>query len=229
MRTYRPYAFPSLARVQAARAGAAVNAGAAAGVPGADGFGAAPSPLLLDEARQDGYRQGYEAGLEAGAHTGADDARREARDALDALCEPVDALIAGFQAVQRDERNALRGELALLVEKVARQVIRSELDTRPEQVLAFVDEALASLPQAPDAVEVRVNADEYRRIEAATPEHAQRWQLVPDARLAPGECRVRAGEREIDAGCGQRLAACLERIAASLAQPGGGTGDGDPA
>ncbi|WP_412530548.1 FliH/SctL family protein [Burkholderia lata] len=207
MRTYRKYAFPSLTHFRATREDG--DRGDAP-LPGLDD---APAIAQLDDARQAGYDDGYAAGMAAGRQEGAQLARRDAQAALDALAEPLDALVAGFDALARAERGAMRDELVALVEKVARQVIRAELDMRPEQILAFVDEALASSAHASDTPEVRVSAADFARIEAAAPELAQRWNLTPDARLAPGECRVKAGAREVDAGCGQRLAACLERIA----------------
>ncbi|MDN7934700.1 FliH/SctL family protein [Burkholderia metallica] len=207
MRTYRKYAFPSLTRFRATREDG--DRGDAP-LPGLDD---APAIAQLDDARQAGYDDGYTAGMAAGRQEGAQLARRDAQAALDALAEPLDALVDGFDALAHAERGAMRDELVALVEKVARQVIRAELDMRPEQILAFVDEALASSAHASDTPEVRVSAADFARIEAGAPELAQRWNLTLDARLAPGECRVKAGAREVDAGCGQRLAACLERIA----------------
>ncbi|MBR8313165.1 flagellar assembly protein FliH [Burkholderia dolosa] len=207
MRTYRKYAFPSLTRFRATREDGARDD---ALLPVLDDV---PSLTQLDDARQAGYDEGYATGVAAGRHEGAQRARDDAQAAVDALAEPLDALMAGFDALAQAERGAMRDELVGLVEKVARQVIRAELEIRPEQILAFVDEALASSAHASDTPEVRVSAADFARIEAAAPALAQRWKLAPDARLAPGECRVKAGDREVDAGCGQRLAACLERIA----------------
>ena len=36
--------------------------------------------------------------------------------------------------------------------------------------------------------------------------------LVADARLESGECRIKAGDNEVDAGCLQRLEACMEQV-----------------
>ncbi|MBN3728600.1 FliH/SctL family protein, partial [Burkholderia sp. Ac-20379] len=132
---------------------------------------------------------------------------------------PLASLAAGFAEAQRAYQAAVREQIAQLVEQAARQVIRGELDARPERLLACVDEALALLPQVPEAVAVRLNPDEYRRIVAVLPEHAARWTLTPDPSLDAGECRVSAGGQELDAGCAQRLAACIERIGAHLATP----------
>ncbi|MFH5254415.1 FliH/SctL family protein [Burkholderia semiarida] len=217
MHAYRKFSFPSISAAHAKQTGAAENSM----VPQS-----CESEVLEidpDEARQTDYEAGYEAGYgagrQAGERDGLDAVRGEAREALDALVAPLDALAEGLRASRLDDRSGMRGEVALLAEKVARQVIRAELETRPERVLEFVDEALALMPRQPDTVEVRINEDDYRRIEAVAPERLRSWSVVPDARLEPGECRVKAGEREFDAGCGQRLAGCFERIAAHLGGP----------
>lgn len=209
---YRRYSFPSLARVRA--------------MAGVDGLPPmldeppvqAAAPELLEEARVHGHAQGHAEGYAAGLQAGAERARALVAEGLKALSEPVQALMAGLDELHEQQRQSLRHEMVPLVEQVARKVVRGELEQRPERLLEFVEEALAGLPVAVDAVEVRLNPDEYGRISAAAPELAQRWQLVPDERLPAGECRIRAGARELDAGCGQRLAACVEQLRALVGQ-----------
>lgn len=217
MRAYRRYAFPPLAQVRAAH-------GRIDPLAQPDDVALLAAPLheplaeaLLDEARQAGYDAGHADGFAAGKKTGAERAQQDTRARFEALAAPVDALAAGFAGAQQAYRAAVRAEVATLVGDVARQVIRAELNARPEQILAFVDEALDTLPKAPESAEVRLNPDDYARISAAAPQRVQGWHLVPDERLAPGECRVKAGDVEMDAGCGQRLAACIERVSAQLA------------
>lgn len=210
---YRRYSFPPLARVRT--------------LAGAEGMqalleeqAAQPSPEQLEQARLEGYAQGHAEGYAAGQQAGAERARTLVAEGLKALSEPVQALMAGLSELQEQHRQGLRQQLVPLVEQVARQVVRGELEARPERLLQFVEEALAGLPVEVTGVEVRLNPEEYRRIGAAAPEQVQRWQLVPDERLPPGECRIRAGARELDAGCGQRLAACLEQLRTLVSQAG---------
>jgi flagellar assembly protein FliH len=235
MQPYRRYTFPSLAQCLAGTAGAARVSQERA--PPSDsrqseealrsargvGYGAG-----YESAYESGYKSGYEAGHEAGREAGYEAghatglaegrsaASLEAMDAFVALGEPLDAIVAGFRSLHEATRREMRDELAGLVERVSRQVIRRELAQRPELLLEFVDEALAAMPKAPENVEVRLNPGEYGRVLAAVPERAAAWHLTPDARLEPGECRVKAGGREMDAGCSQRLAVCIERVSAHL-------------
>ncbi|GAB7539394.1 FliH/SctL family protein [Burkholderia sp. 3C] len=224
MQRYRRHVFPSLARRAEPSSGLSDTGSAPlGGRPGRACEAGEPAARVaaeaLDAARRAGFAEGREAGYAEGEQAGAAAARRAARDALDALAQPLASLVAGFTEAQHASRAAVREQIAQLVEQAARQVIRGELEARPERLLACVDEALTLLPQVPEAVAVRLNPDEYRRIVAVLPEHAARWTLTPDPSLDGGECRVSAGGQELDAGCAQRLAACIERIGAHLAAP----------
>jgi flagellar assembly protein FliH len=65
-------------------------------------------------------------------------------------------------------------------------------------------------------VQILLNPDECARIKSISPERASAWRLVPDERLALGECRVVTAQSEVDVGCQQRLDACLDTLADHL-------------
>lgn len=214
MSHYRPHRFPPLSQVT-------LNASSPAQLQLAlaDGF---------QQGLEKGYREGYDSGLQearaAGLAQGREQGLREGRDEgmqavrthVEQLLQPVDALLDGLRHAQADYQSALRKEVVDLVGKVARQVIRCELALQPVQLLALVDETLATMPPAREGVEVFLNPEELERIRELDPARAARWKLIADPRLEPGECRVKADGREADAGCRQRLAACMERVGAQL-------------
>ncbi|MCC4596676.1 FliH/SctL family protein [Xanthomonas campestris pv. phormiicola] len=212
-RAYRAFAFPSLARLRAAEE--AENMAGLLDTP----LDSAQELQRMEDARREGHEAGVAQGYRDGLAAGGERAQTLVADGLQALSAPLEALIAGLHTLQQQQRDALRQELAPLVEQVARKVVRAELELHPERLLAFVDEALAALPSDDEHVEVRLHPDEYRRISNVAAEQAARWQLRPDERLAKGECRIKAGPRELDAGCDQRLAACMEQLHALL-EPG---------
>ncbi|WP_349744269.1 flagellar assembly protein FliH [Roseateles cavernae] len=206
----RPHRFPPLAQLHARRE---VEQSSPAQLQAAlaEGF---------QEGLSKGYEEGYASGLQAGSEEaqaqgreqGLAQGRREVTERFEHLAAPVDALFSELQALQIELQAAARKEVVELVEKVARQVIRAELTLQPSQLLALVDETLASMPIARDGVEVFLNPEDLRRISELAPERAQAWSLLPDPKLESGECRLHAGGREADAGCRQRLAACMEQV-----------------
>jgi flagellar assembly protein FliH len=229
MKSFRPYHFPPLAQV----AGPAV--GSQSGSAADDWQGA-----VADGYRQ-GQRDGYDAGVEQGradglaaGHAeglarGLEDARAQALADLAEHARPVDALLEGLVKLRTELRAAQRNEVVDLVGKIARQVIRAELALNPVQLLSLVDEALAAMPPSRDQVEVFMNPEEVKRITELDPQRAQKWTLLADPSLAPGECRVRAGDHEVDAGCQGRLAACMEQVSEQLHAAAEEQGEEEPA
>jgi flagellar assembly protein FliH len=171
----------------------------------------------LQQGWQSGHHEGLTAGRSEGRAEGLAQGAEEARARLDQLGAPLERALEQVHQLQADYQAALRKEVVDLVAKVARQVIRCELALQPQQLLAMVDETLATLPRVgDDEVEVRLNPEECQRIRELQPEAAQRWKLRPDPRLEPGECHVHAGSHEADAGCRQRQAAVMDQVSAQL-------------
>jgi len=213
----RPHRFPPLAQLHARRE--------------VEQSSPAQLQAVLAEGFQEGLSKGYEEGHASGLQAGSEQAqadgreqglalgRREVQERFEHLAKPVDALFKELTALQVELQAAARKEVVELVEKVARQVIRAELTLQPAQLLALVDETLASMPIARDGVEVFLNPEDLRRITELAPERAQAWTLLPDPALESGECRLHAGGREADAGCRQRLVACMDQVKAQMIEP----------
>lgn len=216
-RVWRSHRFTALAQLADASAWA--------------GPGATPSQVTAamhdgyQRGMERGYREGHESGLRSGMETGRVEGREEGRqqgvetgrqEALarfDRLAAPATAMLEQLKQMQADYQTAMRKEVIELVAKVARQVIRKEIQMQPMQLLALVDEALSTMPRvAEHEIAVYLNSQDCERIIELNPAQAERWNLWADDKLEPGECRVKAGQREADAGCSQRLAACMEQI-----------------
>lgn len=195
------------------------------------GPGATPSQVTsamhdgYQRGMERGYREGHESGLRTGTETGRAEGREEGKgqgieagrqEALarfERLAAPATEMLEQLKQMQGDYHTAMRKEVIELVAKVARQVIRKEIQMQPMQLLALVDEALSTMPRVADSeIAVYLNPEDCERIIELSPTHAERWNLWSDDKLEPGECRVKAGQREADAGCTQRLTACMEQI-----------------
>lgn len=223
MKNWRPHRFTPLAQLMSSdawRASVPSHLSAQAHASLADGFQQAVDRGYR-EGHEVGVREGHAEGLEQGRvegrREGHEAGRKEVRERFETLAAPINSMIDGLQQLQADYQTALRRELVELLAKVARQVIRCELALQPAQVLALVDETLATMPRADNSeIEVYLNEGDLQRILEIDQSRASQWKLLPDARLEPGECRVKAGTHEADAGCKQRLAACMEQVREQL-------------
>ncbi|MGV7206806.1 flagellar assembly protein FliH [Oxalobacteraceae bacterium A2-2] len=227
MKQFRPYRFPPLAQFTAV-------AQQRAAASGGQGDGGAQWAASVSEGFEQGQRDGYEIGLSrgqedgfeigraAGQEQGREEGRHETLVAYDQMARPVDAMLKSLKKLRADYRAAQRKEVVDLVAKVARQVIRAELALQPVQIMALVDETLATMPPTREEIDVYLNPEELKRISEIDPKRAKRWNLIPDARLDAGECRIKAGDNEVDAGCVQRLAAVMEQVDNQLQAADGG-------
>jgi flagellar assembly protein FliH len=214
MKPFRPYRFPPLSQFIAAGQRSEDT----------DGQWQASVAEGFEQGQRDGYelgltrgqQDGFDAGRVDGVEQGRDEGRNETLVTFDKLARPVDAILKNLKKVRADYRAAQRKEVVDLVAKVARQVIRAELALQPVQLLALVDETLASMPPTREEIDVFLNPEELKRISELDPKRAKRWNLIADARLESGECRIKAGDNEVDAGCLQRLDACMEQVSHHL-------------
>ena len=221
MKQFRPYHFPPLAQVRASQGGDPAPAGVTSSQDDWDSALAAG----YRQGQQDGYDAGFEAaraegfaaGQAEGLQRGLEEGRAQALASFDQIGKPVDAALKALKKLKSDFKAAQRKEVVDLVGKIARQVIRAELALQPTQLLALVDEALAAMPPARDAIEVLMNPEELKRVSELDPKRAKKWNLLADPSLVPGEIRVKAGDHEVDAGCQGRLAACMDQVRDAVA------------
>lgn len=158
------------------------------------------------EAWEQGHAQGREAGLVAAqqeAHAAAEQAERrvqQLQSILDLMARPLADL---DQQVQR--------QLALLAAAIARQIIRRELKTQPDEIVAVVRETVGLLPIVARQVRVHLHPEDAElvrsRLASASGERA--WSIVEDPMLARGGCRVTSETSSIDAQLEQRLGAAI--------------------
>ena len=158
------------------------------------------------EAWEQGHVQGREAGLvvaQQEAHAAAAEADRrvqQLQSILDLMARPLADL---DQQVQR--------QLALLAGAIARQIIRRELKTQPDEIVAVVRETVGLLPIVARQVRVHLHPEDAElvrsRLASASGERA--WSIVEDPMLSRGGCRVTSETSSIDAQLEQRLGAAI--------------------
>lgn len=215
-RHWRPYRFPPRStQVSANWAGdpAAMQRAVADGFQEGIEKGYEQGLLQGEEA---GLREGFEKGRAEGAHQGFEEGRAQGRAAFDEASRPLAHISDQVHRFLGDFELKRRQELLELVKKVSQQVIRCELTLHPTQLLTLVEEALAAMPSTQGDIHILLNPEECARIKDIAPDRAAAWRLVPDDKLALGECRVITDQAEADIGCQQRLDSCVDTLAQHL-------------
>ncbi|WP_019342000.1 flagellar assembly protein FliH [Stutzerimonas stutzeri] len=214
-RSWRPFRFPPRVRTAAELADSVAGDPAALQRAVADGFQEGIDKGYeqgLEQGREAGHREGFERGVEDGKAVGREEGRVQGRRAFEEAARPMDELVERFERFRQEFEQARREQLLELVQKVSKQVIRCELTLHPTQLLSLAEEALAAMPGDQEDVRILLNPEECTRIKELAPERAGAWRLVPDDKLALGECRVITAESEADIGCQQRLDSCMDTL-----------------
>lgn len=146
---------------------------------------------------QDGYRDG-QAGMEAFKETFA----RQ-------MAAQFGALLANLDG----QWNGLEEQMALAVTRtavqLARQVVRHELDTRPEIVARVAQEAVGAIVLSARHLRVRLHPADMQHVQDGAGEalKARDARLVADPSIEPGGCIVESDLGQVDARIGTRWAA----------------------
>jgi flagellar assembly protein FliH len=160
----------------------------------------------LNAARQGGYHDGYRDGLAA-----LESFKQSFAAQVTAQVGTLMQSYAGqMDALQQD----MAGTLAAAATALARQVVRSELATRPEQVAVVAQEALETLLLSARHITVRVHPDDHALVAqgAADTLAARGARLLADAGIERGGCVVESDIGIIDASIETRW----RRAAAAL-------------
>lgn len=170
-----------------------------AGQPDSEFSGPATLPTaeelerLHQSAWQEGYRLGLEEGRKEGFAVGSAEGQAYA-ERLKVLAEALDA-----ERLRQDE--ALAREVLALALAVARQLLRTELQVKPELILPVLREAMANLPTLTGHTRLLVHPQHAAFVrEFLASEYAHlSWKVVEDASLEPGGFRIDNAHGELDA------------------------------
>lgn len=184
-------------------------------------LGGQPAPQLREEpaasplpswrahlaaVRQEGYEEGYRDGLVA--------LEGFKKSYADQMSERVGQLLRSFDG----ELSALESEMARALAQtavlLARQVLRDELQTRPQAVAQVAREAIDTLAASARQVTVRVHPDDLSIVGQGAQEvlQARGARLQADASITRGGCRIESELGAVDATVEARWA----RAAAGL-------------
>ncbi|WP_018875429.1 FliH/SctL family protein [Thioalkalivibrio sp. ALE31] len=173
---------------------------------------AAEIEAIEEEARKNGFEAGYAEGHELGQKEAEKAARAREDKKLRETVAALEAVAGSLADPLADAADALEPELLALVTVLARKVVQSELESRPEQIRAVLEGALAQLPGRNQEVRVHLNPEDQGLVETYAERADARITWVPDPGLARGGCRVEAGAASVDASLERRLQHAVEAL-----------------
>lgn len=164
----------------------------------------------LAQLRLDAEREGYEAGLIKGCELGLAEGRSKAEEERQILL----GLSKEFSQELERVHTEVAGELLDLALDIAKAMLKTALEVRPDLVIPIVSEAIHYIPgvQQPAVLNLHHEDAEIVR-ERMGDELAQSgWRIVEDPELTRGGCRVDTPSNQIDASLELRW----QRVCAAL-------------
>jgi flagellar assembly protein FliH len=167
----------------------------------------------LDAIARDAFDQGFAAGREAGL-AAAQQQQQAAQNEIAVRVQQLDSVLQFMARPIEQLDREVQLQLAALAGAIARHVIRREIKTQPDEIVAVIRETVALLPVSAREVRVHLHPEDARlvreRLSEVTGDRA--WSIAEDPMLARGGCRVTSENSTIDAQLEQRLGAAIATV-----------------
>nr|WP_237332945.1 FliH/SctL family protein [Zobellella iuensis] len=161
-----------------------------------------------------------ESGRQAGFEQGRQQGQAQLKELQRSLAEELRQWQSGaeqqWQQLSLSALRQQRQQICELVEQVSRRVIRTELTLNPQQVLAIVEEALKGIDPRVQELQLFLNPDDQRRLQALGITECQGWVLHTDPALAAGDCRIETETLTLEALTEERLQKGIARVSQGL-------------
>lgn len=163
---------------------------------------------LREQARAEGYAEGLAEGRAAGQAEGYADGARAGQIEAEGELEHLRSIAAAFgeAVVQADE--TIAHDVLELALRLARGMVRTAFDVRPELILPVVQEAIGYLPVLAQPATLTLNPEDADIVRQAMGQELVKggWRIVDDAGMARGGCKVDTASNQIDAQAQARWA-----------------------
>lgn len=138
----------------------------------------------LDVLRQTAFDQGYNDGYKAGID--------QAEEETSARFLMLSQLLQAVSKPLGDLDQQVLEYLAQLAGRIARQLVKRELRTEPETIMALVRDTVAILNGSSEKIRIHLHPDDAHVInglmQSATEKN--RWDIIEDPLVAHGDCKA---------------------------------------
>ena len=147
----------------------------------------------LQEGREQGYAEGRAQGYADGAEAGQIESAAELENMRSVAATFGDAVAAADETIAADVL-----ELAL---RLARGMVRTAFDVRPELIVPVVREAIGYLPVLQQPALLSLHPEDALVVRQGMADELTKggWRIIEDAGIARGGCKVETASNQIDA------------------------------
>jgi flagellar assembly protein FliH len=193
---------------------------AAARVQQAQIAAAIPLPTLEEieaiheAARQEGYAEGHAEGMAAGHASGYQDGLDQGRAEAAHELTHLQDIAATFGKAVTEADETIAGDVLELALQLARGMVRTAFDVRPELIIPVVRQAVDYLPSLQQPALLVLHPEDALIIQGSIGPELEKsgWRIVQDGAIARGGCRVDTASNQIDA----QIASRWQRLSQAL-------------
>lgn len=156
---------------------------------------------IREQARAEGYAEGLAEGRAEGHAQGYAEGAAQGQQEASAELEHLRAIAATFSDAVVQADDTIAHDVLELALRLARGMVRTAFDVRPELILPVVQEAIGYLPVLAQPAVLTLNPQDAEIVRDAMGQELIKggWRIAEDASMARGGCKVDTASNQIDA------------------------------
>ena len=157
-------------------------------------------------AHDEGHAEGMEAGQAEGHAAGYEEGLALGRAAAAEELEYLRQLATSFGAAVTHADDAIANDVLELALHLARGMVRTAFDVKPDLILPVVREAIDYLPNLQQPALLMLHPEDALIVQSTIGHELDKggWRIVEDESIARGGCRVDTASNQIDAQIASR-------------------------
>jgi flagellar assembly protein FliH len=150
---------------------------------------------LRKETQAQGFAEGYNTGL------------LQAQSETNRRLQTLDMVLGAMAKPYEDINGQTLDTIAKLAGKIARCLVKRELRTEPETIIALVRDTVSILNSYAEKLNVYLNPDDAQLIQSITRTSSEksRWKIIDDPMIPRGDCRVTSRDATVDGSLQARI------------------------
>jgi flagellar assembly protein FliH len=163
------------------------------------------SEQALEELRNEALTRGYADGFQQG--------QQHADLVLQQKVGEIHLLLQALSTPFADINQQVLDALVALASKVARSLVKRELHTAPESIMALIRDTVSILNMPTQPVNVHLHPEDARLVSSLTGNSdGNRWFLIEDPMISRGDCKVSCQDSIVDGNLQSRINAVITQF-----------------